>query len=63
MIVPIRAPNENSAQQNGFSRKIPDFWVLIRLEFNFGAVKIGVQATSPLFEIARVFVPLDHVAR
>jgi hypothetical protein len=33
------------------------------LEFNFGAVKIGGQANSPLFELARVLVLLDHVAR
>jgi hypothetical protein len=28
-----------------------------------GAVNIGRQANSPLFEIARVLVRLDHVAR
>jgi hypothetical protein len=32
------------------------------LEFNFGAVKIGGQANSPLFEAARVLVHLDHVS-
>jgi hypothetical protein len=33
------------------------------LEFDSGAVKIGVQANSPIFEIALVLVRLDHVTR
>jgi hypothetical protein len=35
----------------------------LSLSFILGAVNIGRQANSSLFEIARVLVRLDHVAR
>ena len=36
---------------------------LIRLEFDSGAVKIGVKRTHPLFKLALVLVRFDHIAR
>ncbi len=36
---------------------------LIRLEFDSGAVKIGVKRTHPLFKLARLLLRFDQVAR